>query len=124
MRYETLILIFIRAHREQNFNVYSEVLEGPALLFFALKYVNYGRWIPVHIRDVNSSPDTPRISSSSIPTGIYPRYLTSFQTFPLSKLMHRRRPITNQPHQILCSHSSEFIGCLSQFHSYMYILFV
>ena len=37
MRYETLILIFIRAHRERNFSLYVEVLEKLILLFFCLR---------------------------------------------------------------------------------------
>ncbi|KAJ8349373.1 hypothetical protein SKAU_G00245030 [Synaphobranchus kaupii] len=58
MRYETLILIFIRAHRERNFPLYVEVLEVLAPLFFALDHVNYSRWMPVHIRDMKSLPNT------------------------------------------------------------------
>ena len=58
MRYETLILIFIRAHREKNFKLYVEVLEELAPLFFAMNHVNYARWMPVHIRDMKSLPDS------------------------------------------------------------------
>ena len=58
MRYETLILIFIRAHREKNFKLYIKVLEELTPLFFALNHVNYARWMPVHIRDMKSLPDT------------------------------------------------------------------
>ena len=56
LRYETLILIFVRAHRERNFHLYVNVLEELALLFFALDHVNYARWLPVHIRDMKSLP--------------------------------------------------------------------
>ena len=56
LRYETLILIFVRAHRERNFHLYVNVLEEVALLFFALDNVNYARWLPVHIRDKKSLP--------------------------------------------------------------------
>ena len=56
MRYEPLILIFIRAHREKNFPQYVEVLEELTPLFFALDHVNYPRWMPVHTRDM-SLPD-------------------------------------------------------------------
>ncbi len=52
LRYETLILIFVRAHREKNFPLYVHVLEELTSLFFALDHVNYSRWIPVHIRDM------------------------------------------------------------------------
>ena len=56
LRYETLILIFIRAHREKNFPLYVEVLEKLTPLFFALDHVNYSRWMPVHIRDMKCLP--------------------------------------------------------------------
>jgi len=58
MRYETLILILIRAHRERHFLLYVEVLEELVPLFFALDHVNYARWMSVHIRDIMSLPDT------------------------------------------------------------------
>ena len=57
MRYETLILIFIRAHREKNFPLYVQILEKLIPLFFALDHVNYSRWMPVHIKDMKSLPD-------------------------------------------------------------------
>ena len=33
LRYETLILIFVRAHREKNFALYVEVLEELAVAY-------------------------------------------------------------------------------------------
>ena len=57
LRQETLILIFIRAHREKRFALYVEVLEKLTPLFFALDHVNYSRWMPVHINDMKSLPD-------------------------------------------------------------------
>ena len=56
LRYETLILIFVRAHREKNFALYVEVLEELVPLFFALDHVNYARRLPVHIRDMKCLP--------------------------------------------------------------------
>ena len=56
LRYETLILIFVRAHREKNFALYVEVLENLTPLFSALDHVNYARWLPVHIRDMKCFP--------------------------------------------------------------------
>ena len=56
MRYETLILIFVWAHRENNFALYVEVLENLTPLFFALDNVNYVRCLPVHIRDMKCLP--------------------------------------------------------------------
>ena len=40
LRYESLILIFVRAHREKNFSLYVEALEKLTPLFFALDHVN------------------------------------------------------------------------------------
>ena len=52
LKYETLILILVRAERERNFSLYVEVLEQLVHLFFALDHVNYARWTPIHIRDM------------------------------------------------------------------------
>ena len=60
LRYETLVLIFIRGHRERNFKLYVEVLEKLTPLFFALDHVNYARWMPIHIRDMKCLPDSVR----------------------------------------------------------------
>ena len=56
MRLETLILLFVRAHREKDFSLYVEVLEELVPLFFALDHINYARWLPIHIRDMKSLP--------------------------------------------------------------------
>lgn len=56
LRYETLILVFIRAHREKKFYTYIEALEALIPLFFALNHTNYARWCPVHVRDMKSLP--------------------------------------------------------------------
>ena len=46
MRYETLILIFVRAHREKNFPLYVQIVEKLTPLFFALDHVNYSGGCP------------------------------------------------------------------------------
>ena len=56
MRLQTLILLFVRAHREKDFSLYVEVLEELVPVFFALDHVNYAMWLPVHIRDMKSLP--------------------------------------------------------------------
>lgn len=56
MKYQTLILIFVRAHRTKQFYLYIEVLEALVHLFFALDHINYARWIPIHLRDMKSLP--------------------------------------------------------------------
>ena len=58
MKYQTIILIFIRYHRGNNFPLYVEILAEPTPLFFALDRVNYARWLPVHIRDMKFLPDS------------------------------------------------------------------
>lgn len=60
LKYETLILILVRAERERNFSLYVEVLEQLVHLFFALDHVNYERWTPIHIRDMKCLPDSIR----------------------------------------------------------------
>ena len=55
-RMEILGLIFVRAHREQNFPLYIESLKALAPWFFALDHHNYSRWISIHIRDMESLP--------------------------------------------------------------------
>lgn len=60
MKYETLILIFVRAHRERDFCLFVDALEQLVPLFFALDHVNYARWVPIHIRDMKSLPESVR----------------------------------------------------------------
>jgi len=57
LRYETLILIFVHAYREMNFQLYVQVLEKFTPLFFSFDNVNYARWMPVHIKDMKHLPD-------------------------------------------------------------------
>jgi hypothetical protein len=56
LKYELLILEFDRAHREKKSDLYVEVLEKVAPLFFALDHTHYVRRVPVHIRDMKSLP--------------------------------------------------------------------
>ena len=53
-----LVLMFVRAHRERDFTLFVEVLEQLTPLFFALDHTNYARWIPVHIKDMKSLPES------------------------------------------------------------------
>ena len=57
-KYETLVLLLIRAQRQHNFNLYVEGLEELTPLFFALDHVNYARLTPIHIRDMKSHPNS------------------------------------------------------------------
>ena len=56
LKMEILGLIFVRAHREQDFPLYVESLKAIVPWFFALDHQNYARWIPIHIRDMQSLP--------------------------------------------------------------------
>ena len=58
LRYEVLMLIFVRAHRERNFSLYVEVLEELVPTFLSLDHTNYARWVPIHIRDMKALPDS------------------------------------------------------------------
>ena len=57
VQYETLVLLVVQAQRQHNFNIYVEVLEQLAPLFFVLDHINYARWIPIQIRDMKSQPE-------------------------------------------------------------------
>ena len=41
--FEMMVLIFVRAHRTRNFDLYIEALEDLTPLFFALDHINYAR---------------------------------------------------------------------------------
>jgi hypothetical protein len=53
-QYQMLILIFVRAHRENNFSLYVDVLKILTPLFFALDHVNYSSWVSFHICDMKT----------------------------------------------------------------------
>ena len=85
MRYETLILIFVRAHREKNFPLYVEVLEELTPLFFALDYVNYSRWMPVHIRDMKSLPDHIKDEFENHSQWVLSKTMNTFSAIPFDQ---------------------------------------
>ena len=58
MDFEIMVLIFVHAHRTKYFDVYVESLDNLVQWFFALDHVNYARWIPIHIRDMQSLPQS------------------------------------------------------------------
>ena len=47
-------MIFVRAIRERNFELYIESLTKIVPWFFALDYTHYSRWVPVHLCDMVS----------------------------------------------------------------------
>ena len=55
---DSLIFMFIRAHRERKFEFMVITLQKLVPLFFALDPQNDARLIPVFIRDLDGLPDT------------------------------------------------------------------
>ena len=62
LRIEKLVLTFVRAHRERNFDLYVQSLELIVGYYFALDHYNYAWWVPIHIRDMKSQPESIRES--------------------------------------------------------------
>ena len=85
LRYESLILIFVRAHREKNFSLYVEALEKLTPLFFALDHVNYSRWVPVHIRDMKSLPGSIRDQFKNQGHWVLSKTNNKFSTIPIDQ---------------------------------------
>ena len=55
-KYQKLILMFIRSHRERKFKLMVATLKMLVPIFFALDHHNYARWVPVFIRYLESLP--------------------------------------------------------------------
>ena len=54
LKFQLTILIIVRSLGEGNFQLYKEACAALAPWFFALNHTNYARWLPVHIRDMES----------------------------------------------------------------------
>lgn len=57
-KYQQIIFMFIRAHRERKLELMVTTLRKLVPLFFALDHQNYARWIPIFIRDLEVLPDS------------------------------------------------------------------
>jgi len=55
-KYQQVIFMFIRAHRERKFELMITTLRMLVPLFFALDHQNYARWVPIFIRDLELLP--------------------------------------------------------------------
>ena len=53
-KYQKLILMFIRSHRERKFKDMVGTLKMLVTIFFVLDHYNNARWVPVFIRDLES----------------------------------------------------------------------
>ena len=83
MEFETLVLIFIRAHRIRNFDLYVASLEALVPWFFALDHVNYARWVPIHIRDMKSL--SPEFREQFVHYWALPKTSRKFSCMPLDQ---------------------------------------
>ena len=86
MKYDILILIFVRAHRERDFSLFVEVLEQLVPLFFALDHMNYTRWVPIHIRDMKSLPESIRREFQEHRHRVLSRTGNKFSSIPLDQV--------------------------------------
>ncbi len=85
LRYETMILMFVRAHREKCFSLYVQVLEELVHLFFALDHVNYARWVPVHLRDMRSLPTSIRKEFEDQQHWVLSKTRNKFSSMPIDQ---------------------------------------
>lgn len=54
---EILLLEFMRAVRQGQFDMFKESLKRMAPWFFLFDHPNYGRWLSVHIQDLEELPE-------------------------------------------------------------------
>ena len=52
IRLEAILLSFVRSLQQGNFKLCIESLKKLAPWMFALDYINYARWLPIHLRDM------------------------------------------------------------------------
>ena len=86
---ELLILTFIRAHREKNFPLYMyvEALEAIVGYFFVFEHYNHARWVPIHIRDMLSLPDS--IKENFMRCWVVSKTKNRFSSIPIDQ-MHKQ----------------------------------
>ena len=51
---ELVVFSLVRSFGEANFSLYCQALSALIPFFFANNNVNYGRWLPIHLRDMVS----------------------------------------------------------------------
>lgn len=54
LKFQLTIRIFVRSLHEGNLQLYKEACTALVPWFFALNHTNYARWLPVHIRGMES----------------------------------------------------------------------
>ena len=58
MKYQQLVLLFVRTHRQRNVRLFVETVKALVETWFALDHHNYARWLPVFIADLESLPSS------------------------------------------------------------------
>ena len=51
---EPTVMLFVRAIREGDFQLYTEALTKIIPWFISIGHVHYSMWIPIHLRDMIS----------------------------------------------------------------------
>lgn len=54
LKLELTVMVYMRAIREADFQLYVEALSKIVPWFFALDHTHYSRWVPIHLRDMVS----------------------------------------------------------------------
>ena len=57
LKYQQIIFMFIRAHRQRKLELMVSTLRKLVILFFAMDHQNYARWVPIFIRDLENLPN-------------------------------------------------------------------
>ena len=93
LHFELIIPIFIRSLRERNFKLYIDALVSLMPWFFALNHTNYGRWLPVHIRDMILLEEShPAVFAESMSGNfVMQRHNAIFLQFPLTMHMTKQQ---------------------------------
>ena len=124
-----LILTFIRAHREKNFPLYVEALEAIVGYLFAFDHYNYACWVPTHIRDMLSLPDS--IKQNFMRYWVVSKTKNRFSSIPIDQMHEQENAkvkgiggvigLTKNPialrHWMMCG--TELARCISQFENQM-----
>ncbi|KAL5270870.1 hypothetical protein ACHWQZ_G001513 [Mnemiopsis leidyi] len=78
LNFELLIILFVRAVRNRDFDLYVDVLAACVPYFFATDKVNYARWTPIHIAEIRHA----KKNNSDL-------YKALEKTFSISKLQKK-----------------------------------
>ena len=58
LQLELYVMIYVRATREGDFQLYIDALTKTVPWFFALDHVHYAKWMTVHLHDMVSLKDS------------------------------------------------------------------